>query len=417
MFRDINLLITKDWNGYNAGIFMIRVCEWSVNVLVDAIAIPRLRPEIDIPYRDQDAFRWVFEQAPNRRHRMFQPRHWWNNFDDIYFGGLGERVMNGTFQLHFPGMYGQRHDAMGKWLDRIDRHPEEFNIPLANTTYPQEIEAYWARLQSASQLLKLTEEYKAELKEKQYDVFQADQGRIPNRLGQAENELHEVIQEEPFDNKRVREAVLKLDSAVREAKKDAADASKRLEEEKRRKEEAEKQEKEDGEKQKKEGEEKKKKKKKKQKQKDVAAEKPKEGGAAGTGTGAEQDKKDPPANEANKDGAQTQQKKDAEPPKKEEDAAAPNASQDSGAAASADKSPSSVNANSEESAKQQSSSSSTSYTSQDKNDEKNRDTVKSDGEETSKPGPGPEGKVSGMQQEVKNPKLLQPQKSSSSSSS
>ena len=250
LFRDINLLITKDWNGYNAGVFMIRVCEWSVNVLIDAIAIPRLRPEIEIPYRDQDAFKWVFNQGPNRRHRIYQPRHWWNNFDDMYFGGLGERVMNGTFQIHFPGMYGKRHDAMGKWLDRIDRHPEEFNIPLANTTYPQEVESYWSRLQSAAEMLQRTEEYKNELKEKEYDVFTSDQGRIPNRLGNAQTELHEIIQEEAYDKKRLREALLKLDSAVREAKKDAADASKRIKENQNRQQEGENKMKEDIEKEK-----------------------------------------------------------------------------------------------------------------------------------------------------------------------
>ena len=251
------MLISKDWTGFNAGVFLIRICEWSINILSDAIAVPRLRPEVDIPYREQDALKWVLNQADNKKHRIYQPRHWWNQYPE-YYSNMGERVMKGTINLHFPGMGGARPDSMGYWLDKIENHPEEVSIPFYNTSYPAEIEAYWSRIRSAAEMLHKTEDYKNELKEEHYDAFVSNGGKIPDSLGAAQHEVHEVIQEEAYDKQRLREVVLHLDKAVRDAKKDAADylENKEKEEEKKRKEEEEKRNKEE-EKKRKEEEEKK----------------------------------------------------------------------------------------------------------------------------------------------------------------
>ncbi|KAG8534394.1 uncharacterized protein KY384_001239 [Bacidia gigantensis] len=235
MFHDINMLVSRDWIGFNAGVFLIRVCEWSITLISDAIALPRLRPEVDLPFKEQDALRYMFDQPENKKHRIYQPRHWFNVYDE-YYEGYGEKVMRGSVSVHFPGMGGARPDAMGRWLDKIEHRPEEINIPLQNTTYPEEIEAYWSRLRSAAEMLQRSDDFKNQVKDEHYDIYVQDGGKIPDKLGEAESELHEVIEEDAFDKQKLKEGVLKLDAAVRNAKKDVEDAVHNAEEAQKKKE-------------------------------------------------------------------------------------------------------------------------------------------------------------------------------------
>jgi hypothetical protein len=52
---DIHLLLTKDWNGVNNGIFFIRVREWSVALLSGVISYPSLNPNVPPFWADQPA--------------------------------------------------------------------------------------------------------------------------------------------------------------------------------------------------------------------------------------------------------------------------------------------------------------------------------------------------------------------------
>ena len=45
-FSDIHLIGAKDWNGWNCGVFFVRVNAWSVEMLRDVAALPSLRPEV-----------------------------------------------------------------------------------------------------------------------------------------------------------------------------------------------------------------------------------------------------------------------------------------------------------------------------------------------------------------------------------
>ncbi|KAL9129692.1 MAG: hypothetical protein Q9217_001934, partial [Psora testacea] len=237
MFRDLNMLITKDWQGFNAGIFLIRVCEWSIKLLSDAIALPRLRPEIDLPFNEQTAVEWVFSQPENLKHRIYQPKHWFNAYDP-YYESHGDVAMDGSLVVHFPGMGGDRPDAMGRWLDKLDHSPEALRIPLENTTYPSEIEAYWSRLRSAAEMLHRSNFYQEEVKKNHHDIFISENGRIANKIAEAERELHEVIQENAFDKELLQNAVLALHSAVRDAQKEVAGMVKMQEDEEKAREEA-----------------------------------------------------------------------------------------------------------------------------------------------------------------------------------
>lgn len=228
------MLVTSDWSGFNAGVFIIRVCEWSINLLSDAIALPRLKPEIELFFREQDALKEMFNLPERTRHRIYLPRHWFNVYDD-YYAGRGEQIMNGSLLVHFPGMGGARIDAMGRWLDKLQHNPSELQIPLKNTTYPAEISAYWSRLRSGINQLEKAEQYMESVKENHMDTYVASGKMITNSLKEAQSELEQTMTEEAFDGEKMRHGTIKLDAAVRSTQKaiqDAEDKKQKEEEEK-----------------------------------------------------------------------------------------------------------------------------------------------------------------------------------------
>ena len=218
IFREINLLISRDWQGFNAGIFLIRVCEWSIYTLTDAIALPRLKPDIPLPFREQDALKWVFEQSHNKKHRLYQPRHWFNAYD-FYYTSSGEMILNGSLVVHFPGMGEARPDGMGKWFDILDHTPEKLRVPLENTSYPAEIEAYWSRVKSAAIILQRARDWLDKVQATANEALASTTRQLADNVTDAEISLRDLMQEDPMDAKRMREQVLRLDRLVREGRR------------------------------------------------------------------------------------------------------------------------------------------------------------------------------------------------------
>ena len=215
IFRDINMLISRDWQGFNAGIFLIRVCEWSIQTLSDATALPRLKPDVDLPFREQDALKWVFEQPHNKKHRLWQPRHWFNAYD-FHYVSVGEVILNGSLVVHFPGMGAARPDGMGKWLDVLDHTPEKLRIPLQNTSYPAEVEAYWSRLKSAALVLQRSEDWRNSFQNTANEAFTSTTKQLADNITDVEISLRDLVQEDPTDAGKMKEGVLRLDRLLKE---------------------------------------------------------------------------------------------------------------------------------------------------------------------------------------------------------
>ncbi|CAI6341079.1 unnamed protein product [Periconia digitata] len=52
-FSHINLLVTKDRNGLNNGVFMIRVGQWAMKLFASALSIREYQPELVLKYTEQ----------------------------------------------------------------------------------------------------------------------------------------------------------------------------------------------------------------------------------------------------------------------------------------------------------------------------------------------------------------------------
>ena len=144
-FSHLHLLVTADPHGLNNGVFFIKVHRWSVELLSAVAAYRMYRPDTDLPYRDQSALEDVLKEKYFKNNFMLLPQRW---FNAIWSEGGDNttqsfQIQKGDLLVHFPG-HPQRDEIMRKYLDRADRHTSEWEIDLESTSYPMEIQAYWA---------------------------------------------------------------------------------------------------------------------------------------------------------------------------------------------------------------------------------------------------------------------------------
>lgn len=236
-FSDIHFLGNKDWNGYNCGVFMMRINEWTVNFLTQATAIPLLRPDIPIgvpyPNYEQDAMKWVLDQKGYKEHTVYQPRLWYNGFSS---GAEGElEVKTGDLLIHFPGVL-EKYSKMGHWLDILENEPEKVKIPLANMTLHEDVKDFWATLRTAKQALQSATEAREEDSIVRM-VFNQHPG-LGDDLAEAFEELERLVYEEPFQHEELKEATLLVNAALDRTFKAKVEAEQR-EEERQKKVEAE----------------------------------------------------------------------------------------------------------------------------------------------------------------------------------
>ena len=112
-FPDIHFLAGRDWVGFNAGVFFVRINEWSVKMLTEVSALPDLRPQVQLGYNaEQSAFQWVMSRAGYREHVIYQPIKWFNGFEQS-FGKLPD-VKEGDLLVHFSGLKDERFEAVKK---------------------------------------------------------------------------------------------------------------------------------------------------------------------------------------------------------------------------------------------------------------------------------------------------------------
>ena len=223
----------------------MRINEWSVNFLTQAIALPLLRPDIPlgvpVPNMEQDAMRWVLDQEGYREHAVYQPRLWYNSF---FQGPDGElETKTGDMLIHFPGVE-HKYPLMGHWLDIVENEPEKLNIPLANLTLHNDIKGFWENLRTAKQALHNATEYmKADIVVQQ--VFN-QHPELGDDLKEASRKLMRLVYEEPFQQKELKEVTLLVEATLSrvsrakvEAERHEAEERERenTEEEERRKEE------------------------------------------------------------------------------------------------------------------------------------------------------------------------------------
>ncbi|KAK3176117.1 hypothetical protein OEA41_007439 [Lepraria neglecta] len=156
--------LRHDWNGFNCGVFFLRVNEWSVNLLTAATALRLLRPELNMvqrgPNYEQDAMVWVLEQQEHLKHVIYQPREWFNLFE-LHHDQNTLKYKPGDLLMHAVGAQ-DKYQAMGHWLDRLDNSPEELQLQLSNISLKGDVDRFWSILKDADNLLDMAKTFRQE---------------------------------------------------------------------------------------------------------------------------------------------------------------------------------------------------------------------------------------------------------------
>jgi mannan polymerase II complex MNN10 subunit len=110
---ETNLLVTKDFNGLNNGVFILRVNEWAISLFTAILAFRHYQPDVELPFTEQSAMQYVLQTDEFKTQTQFVPQHWFNSYDDggaaIFAGrqtdtGLAEAtVRRGDYLVHFAG--------------------------------------------------------------------------------------------------------------------------------------------------------------------------------------------------------------------------------------------------------------------------------------------------------------------------
>lgn len=149
-FSDIHIIGSNDGPGFNAGVVLVRVCEWSVKVFTNSAALPEMRSEIEVreDYVEQDAMQWVFRREGNHEHIVYAPQYWFNGYRGNTPPGVRD-VQSGDMMTHFAGWGAAKAGMITDLFDKLERSPQELQVPLKDTYYSAEIEDFWSMLRDA----------------------------------------------------------------------------------------------------------------------------------------------------------------------------------------------------------------------------------------------------------------------------
>ena len=207
-FSNVYFIGTRDWgggSGFNAGVFFIRVNEWSVKLLTEVSALPDLQPDVQLGYNaEQAAFKWVLKKIGYPEHVLYQPIEWFNGFEDSH--GILPPVQDGDMLVHFAGLKDKKPEAMQKWLDRLDSAPYELQIPLKKTEYPANVDAYWMRLRDARKTMQKAYDW--------MDGNHTDGHHTTQTLLTAQEKLEQAILDEADNPSFILGAIDLLESAL-----------------------------------------------------------------------------------------------------------------------------------------------------------------------------------------------------------
>lgn len=151
--KHINWLAAKDFNGLNAGVFLLRVCPWTVDLLTRTMTYKHYHPDEDYTFEEQSILARLTEKDPDfKEQSTFVPKNWFN----AYFYYLNE-VKPGLLLSHFPHPDYKWH--IYEWLrvleaDKDEAYKPVYNRPVQDTDYPEEIRQFWNVKRRAEKALK-----------------------------------------------------------------------------------------------------------------------------------------------------------------------------------------------------------------------------------------------------------------------
>ena len=203
-FDNVNLVVQHDSQGLNNGVFAIRVCRWSVQLLTAILAFPHYKPDFTLSLRDQSAMEELLKEKRFRRYTVQAPQRWFNAYQGEHNETLApHQVRRGDFLVHFAGTP-EREKRMRYWLDRAEQHLPDWEIEYQHTSYPTEVREFWAEVAAEKEArAKRLENAKAKVKD--FEEL------VQKRLEEFEDKLSETEKEKLSEERDLMKDVMAKD--------------------------------------------------------------------------------------------------------------------------------------------------------------------------------------------------------------
>ncbi|ORX49598.1 hypothetical protein BCR36DRAFT_397721 [Piromyces finnis] len=93
--NEVHFIAASDRNGLNAGVFFMRVHQWSYNVLIDSLSYPYYNKGKFLRFAEQTCLNNILSENTQQNHYVIVPNSWFNRY-------LNSRI-KGEFLIHFAG--------------------------------------------------------------------------------------------------------------------------------------------------------------------------------------------------------------------------------------------------------------------------------------------------------------------------
>jgi len=101
--NNIHLIAADDINGFNAGVFLIRVHPWSLNFLMRSMSYSYFNNKKNLRYADQSSMNNVLTFDNETDHYVIVPQTWFNSYYNVN--------SKGDFLIHLAGIVEKDKEA------------------------------------------------------------------------------------------------------------------------------------------------------------------------------------------------------------------------------------------------------------------------------------------------------------------
>lgn len=120
---NIHFIITSDHNGFNAGVFLIRVHPWSLTLMMRANTYNYFSDGKKLRFADQSAIRNVLMEGHEEEHYIVVPQTWFNSYNCEDKKNI-RCVIRGDILVHFPGKKETKVNRMEEFIKKIEGNSE-----------------------------------------------------------------------------------------------------------------------------------------------------------------------------------------------------------------------------------------------------------------------------------------------------
>ena len=137
--RGVHAIFARDWNGLNAGAFILRVSTWSIEIMSAVLAYRVFNPDTDLPWGEQTAMKNLLGEADFVKGAVYVPARWFNSYPT---GDPPYKAQPGDMGLHFAGVT-NKGTVMEEWLYKLEKDRAEWEVPLERGNLTNQIKWFW----------------------------------------------------------------------------------------------------------------------------------------------------------------------------------------------------------------------------------------------------------------------------------